>query len=138
MLSSARFACRVLRRVAVPDAAHVVHVYQIVPPVISRQPPAEAAALSGPSQRTLPAQTLQGLAAEPPAAAAEPDRAAPNTDSAEGLLRQPASPEVAPTLLVWDFDWSLVEENSDTWVLERLGAMPAFRRLQQVLAAVPS
>ena len=38
----------------------------------------------------------------------------------------------ARVLVVWDFDWTMVEENSDTWVLERLGARPAFLRLQQV------
>ena len=31
---------------------------------------------------------------------------------------------------VWDFDWSLVEENSDTWVLQRLGATAAYERLR--------
>ena len=28
-----------------------------------------------------------------------------------------------------DFDWSLVEENSDTWVLHKLGASHIFERL---------
>ena len=31
---------------------------------------------------------------------------------------------------VWDFDWSLVEENSDTWVLQSLSATAAFERLR--------
>lgn len=41
----------------------------------------------------------------------------------------------APTraLAVWDFDWTMVEDNSDTWVVERLGAKPDFLRLQTVL-----
>ena len=26
----------------------------------------------------------------------------------------------APPLVVWDFDWSLINENSDTYVIERL------------------
>ena len=36
----------------------------------------------------------------------------------------------SPALQVWDFDWSLVEENSDTWVLQQLDATPAFERLR--------
>jgi len=32
-------------------------------------------------------------------------------------------------LVVLDFDWSLVEENSDTWVLQQLGASHIFQRL---------
>ncbi len=35
-------------------------------------------------------------------------------------------------LTVWDFDWSMVEDNSDTWVIERLGARPAFDALKEV------
>lgn len=31
--------------------------------------------------------------------------------------------------MVFDFDWSLVEENSDTWVLDQLGATDIFKRL---------
>jgi Putative Phosphatase len=38
----------------------------------------------------------------------------------------------ARVLAVWDYDWTLVEDNSDTWVVERLGAKPDFLRLQQV------
>ncbi|CAN0088563.1 unnamed protein product, partial [Hapterophycus canaliculatus] len=36
-------------------------------------------------------------------------------------------------LVVWDFDWSLVNENSDTWVIQQLGEelMPEFRRLRK-------
>ena len=33
-------------------------------------------------------------------------------------------------LVVFDFDWSLVEENSDTWVLQKLGGLNIFKRLQ--------
>lgn len=33
---------------------------------------------------------------------------------------------------MWDFDWTLVEDNSDTWVVQRLGAKADFLRLQQV------
>ncbi|KAK9837474.1 hypothetical protein WJX81_005006 [Elliptochloris bilobata] len=33
-------------------------------------------------------------------------------------------------LFACDFDWSLVEENSDTFVLREVGAWPAFERLQ--------
>ena len=33
-------------------------------------------------------------------------------------------------LYVFDFDWSLVEENSDTWVLDQLEANEVFRRLK--------
>ena len=29
-----------------------------------------------------------------------------------------------------DFDWSLVEENSDTWVLDQLGAASLFSKLR--------
>ncbi len=35
------------------------------------------------------------------------------------------------TALVCDFDWSLVEENSDTYTLEQLGAAQFLDRLQQ-------
>jgi len=38
----------------------------------------------------------------------------------------------ARALVVWDYDWTMLEANSDTWVVERLGAKPAFLRLQQV------
>ena len=31
---------------------------------------------------------------------------------------------------MFDFDWSLVEENSDTWVLDKLGATPIFSKLR--------
>ena len=34
------------------------------------------------------------------------------------------------TLVVFDFDWSLVEENSDTWVLDQLGAASHFQQAQ--------
>ena len=34
------------------------------------------------------------------------------------------------TLVVFDFDWSLVEDNSDTWVLDQLGATDIFKRLK--------
>ncbi|EIE23797.1 hypothetical protein COCSUDRAFT_41939 [Coccomyxa subellipsoidea C-169] len=33
-------------------------------------------------------------------------------------------------MVVFDFDWSLVEENSDTWVLDQLGATAIFKRLK--------
>lgn len=33
-------------------------------------------------------------------------------------------------LIVWDFDWSLVEENSDTWVVGILGASDIFQRFK--------
>ena len=36
----------------------------------------------------------------------------------------------ALVLVVWDFDWSLVEENSDTWVVHKLGADDVFNRLK--------
>ncbi len=26
------------------------------------------------------------------------------------------------TLIIWDFDWSLIDENSDTWVIRRVTA----------------
>lgn len=40
-------------------------------------------------------------------------------------------------LTVWDFDWSMVEDNSDTWVIDRLGARPAFDALKEVAALHP-
>ena len=40
-------------------------------------------------------------------------------------------------LTVWDFDWSMVEDNSDTWVIDRLGARPAFDALKEVTALHP-
>ena len=33
-------------------------------------------------------------------------------------------------MVVFDFDWSLVEENSDTWVLDQLGATEIFKQLK--------
>ncbi|KAK9905585.1 hypothetical protein WJX75_002525 [Coccomyxa subellipsoidea] len=36
----------------------------------------------------------------------------------------------ARTMVVFDFDWSLVEENSDTWVLDQLGATEIFKQLK--------
>ncbi|KAI7843559.1 hypothetical protein COHA_002801 [Chlorella ohadii] len=35
------------------------------------------------------------------------------------------------TLLCWDFDWSLIEENSDTWVLQQLGAEAFYKAGRQ-------
>ncbi|PRW32627.1 inorganic pyrophosphatase 3 [Chlorella sorokiniana] len=35
------------------------------------------------------------------------------------------------TLLCWDFDWSLIEENTDTWVLQQLGADAFYRAGRQ-------
>lgn len=35
------------------------------------------------------------------------------------------------TLLAWDFDWSLVEENSDTFVISRLGADSIYKAGRQ-------
>ena len=40
-------------------------------------------------------------------------------------------------LIVFDFDWSLVEENSDTWVLQKFGALDIFKRLQSQGKAPP-
>ena len=37
-------------------------------------------------------------------------------------------PLCAVTLLVLDFDWSMIEENSDTFVVRELGAWQAFQR----------
>lgn len=31
------------------------------------------------------------------------------------------------TLLAWDFDWTLVNENSDPWVVKQLGAIDLFQ-----------
>lgn len=38
--------------------------------------------------------------------------------------------DTSHVLVVWDFDWTLVEENSDTWVVHKLGAGDAFNRLK--------
>lgn len=38
----------------------------------------------------------------------------------------------AAQLVVWDFDWSMVNENSDTWVIDRIGARHVFDSLKQV------
>lgn len=35
-------------------------------------------------------------------------------------------------LTVWDFDWSMVDDNSDTWVIDKLGARPSFDTLKEV------
>lgn len=39
-------------------------------------------------------------------------------------------PEVPTTLLVLDFDWSMIEDNSDTFVVRELGAWEAFQRCE--------
>lgn len=35
------------------------------------------------------------------------------------------------TLVIFDFDWSLVEENSDTWVIQQIGADQIYRKLRE-------
>lgn len=49
-----------------------------------------------------------------------------------GILPVSSSTSRPRVLVVWDFDWSLVNENSDTWVVRQLGEelMSEFRRLQ--------
>ena len=37
------------------------------------------------------------------------------------MKRTRKAEEHASTLIVWDFDWSLVNENSDTFALKRIG-----------------
>lgn len=37
------------------------------------------------------------------------------------------------TLVVFDFDWSLIDCNSDTWVVEKLGAMERMKSFQETL-----
>ena len=37
------------------------------------------------------------------------------------------------TLIVFDFDWSLIDCNSDTWVVEKLGAMERMKSLTSTL-----
>eukprot|EP00891_Asterochloris_glomerata_P002074 jgi/Astpho2/2074/Aster-x1034 len=41
-----------------------------------------------------------------------------------------AGPRSGPILLTLDFDWTMVEENSDTFVLQQVGAGDSFLRLQ--------
>mmetsp|Transcript_48206 Transcript_48206/g.121720 ORF Transcript_48206/g.121720 Transcript_48206/m.121720 type:complete len:100 (+) Transcript_48206:343-642(+) len=53
-----------------------------------------------------------------------PERAPLRISSSLGMAA------TVPTLLVCDFDWSLVEENSDTFVLEQLGALEYLRQLE--------
>lgn len=67
--------------------------------------------------------------AEGPAAAA-PSAAATSTPAktTEGKA------EVPVTLLVLDFDWSIVEENSDTFVVRELGTWEAFQRYVSLLS----
>ncbi len=38
-------------------------------------------------------------------------------------------------LIVWDFDWSLIEENSDTFVIQQIGAHDIFTRCLSATAA---
>ena len=40
------------------------------------------------------------------------------------------------TLLVLDFDWSMIEENSDTFVVRELGGWDSFQRYSAAAAAV--
>eukprot|EP00887_Chlorella_sp_A99_P005678 scaffold1.g5678.t1 len=35
------------------------------------------------------------------------------------------------TLCIWDFDWSMVEENSDTWVIDQIGAHDIYTHLRE-------
>ena len=58
-----------------------------------------------------------------PAAAASPAAAS----SFQAKLTE-GKAEVPATLLVLDFDWSMIEENSDTFVARELGAWAAFQR----------
>lgn len=37
------------------------------------------------------------------------------------------------TLIIFDFDWSLIDCNSDTWVVDKLGAMERMKPLMEVL-----
>ena len=37
------------------------------------------------------------------------------------------------TLIVFDFDWSLIDCNSDTWVVDKLGASNLMRSLRHIL-----
>jgi len=37
------------------------------------------------------------------------------------------------TLIVFDFDWSLIDCNSDTWVVEKLGAMGRMKSFRDTL-----
>lgn len=67
------------------------------------------------------------------AAAAAPPAAA--TFSPAKLTEGKA--EVPATLLVLDFDWSMVEENSDTFVVHELGAWEAFQRYMSSLSVCP-
>ena len=69
------------------------------------------------------------------AAAASSSAAAPSLNG-QRLATAGASPSSSSssssrgTALICDFDWSLVEENSDTFVLEQLGAIHCLQRLQ--------
>ncbi|KAH8064715.1 phosphocholine phosphatase [Aureococcus anophagefferens] len=44
-----------------------------------------------------------------------------------------ARTQEGPTMVVWDFDWSLINENSDTWILEQLAPtlLTDLKKLQQ-------
>ena len=48
-----------------------------------------------------------------------------------------SSSETCPlqTLLVLDFDWSMIEENSDTFVVRELGGWDSFQRYAAAAAA---
>lgn len=37
------------------------------------------------------------------------------------------------TLVIFDFDWSLIDCNSDTWVVEKLGAMERMKSFRDTL-----
>ena len=55
----------------------------------------------------------------------------------EADVRITSSSETCPlqTLLVLDFDWSMIEENSDTFVVRELGGWDSFQRYAAAAAA---
>lgn len=109
-------------------------------PSLDNTPAAVAASLPHlPSQTVLDGCVGVGTAGElgvkshSEAAAAAPPAAA---TSSPAKLREGRA-EVPATLLVLDFDWSMVEENSDTFVVRKLGAWEAFQRYMSSLSACP-
>lgn len=46
-------------------------------------------------------------------------------------IRAAALPPAMRTLCIWDFDWSMVEENSDTWVIDQIGAHDIYTHLRE-------
>ena len=123
-----------------PEVLQLVDPPPACPPVVaSKDPkPISESTHSSPTQRLVKQANSSVTAGEPvqfhsAAAAAGPPAAAISCPAkiAEGEAGVPV------TLLVLDFDWSMIEENTDTFVVRELNTWEAFQRYVLLLSASP-